>query len=40
MSLLEQAAFALKESNRSIPVVLDRLNLDLPSPHVSGCGDW
>lgn len=39
MSLLEQAAFALKESDRSISVVLDGLNLDLPSPHVNRCYD-
>lgn len=36
MSLLEQAAFTLEECNRSVSVVLDRLDLDFPSPH-DGC---
>lgn len=37
VSLLEQAAFTLEESNRSVPVVLNGLDLDLSSSHSGRC---
>jgi len=34
MSLLEKTALAFQEGDRAIPVIFDRLNLNLSSSHV------
>jgi hypothetical protein len=36
MSFLEETTLALQECNRAIPVILDRLDLNLSSTHLVG----
>lgn len=37
MRLLEEAALSLEECDRSISIVFDRLDLNLPSAHDGQC---